>query len=266
MKHSIKTFVQLICWLSLCVFAGSASAQYDWAQTESGGGQGKDQRSRAKIHTELGSLYFQAGNPGVALDHLATAIAADSSYFEAYSVRGLVYASLREIAKAQADFTKAIDYAPNDPEVNNNYGWFLCDTGKAKESIPFFLTALKNPLYKTPDRAYANAGMCAMKAGDLDTAQGYLLNAIQFAQDGAPAARFYMARLLYLRRNFDESRVYLNEFLSVQKNPSAEALWLGVRLERRLGNRVAESGHAAQLRSRFPTSPEYQEFLKGNFE
>jgi type IV pilus assembly protein PilF len=47
--------------------------------------------------------------------------------------------------------------------------------------------------------------------------------------------------------------------------PSAEALWLGVRLERKLGNRVAEGSYAAQLRSRHPTSPEYQEFLKGNF-
>ncbi|MCK6390821.1 MAG: type IV pilus biogenesis/stability protein PilW [Azonexus sp.] len=266
MKSVISAFARYVCCGFLCMAAGSAWAQYDWAQNESSGGQGKDQRSRAKIHTELGSLYFQAGNPGVALDHLATALSADSSYYEAYSVRGLVHASLREIAKAQADFTKALDYAPNDPEVNNNYGWFLCDTGKARESIPYFMTALKNPLYKTPDRAYANAGMCALKAGDLDAAQGYLLNAIQFAQDGAPAARYYMARLLYQRKNFDEARVYLNEFFSVQKSPSAEALWLGVRLERRLGNRVAESGHAAQLRGRYPTSPEYQEFLKGNFE
>lgn len=30
-----------------------------------------DPRSRAKIHTELGALYFQAGNPAAALEHLA---------------------------------------------------------------------------------------------------------------------------------------------------------------------------------------------------
>ena len=48
--------------------------------------------------------------------------------------------------------------------------------------------------------------------------------------------------------------------------PSADALWLGLRLERRQGNRAAEAGYASQLRGRYPTSPEYQEFLKGNFE
>jgi len=47
--------------------------------------------------------------------------------------------------------------------------------------------------------------------------------------------------------------------------PTSEALWLGVRIERKLGNRSAESGYASQLRSRYPTSDEYQEFLKGNY-
>jgi len=48
--------------------------------------------------------------------------------------------------------------------------------------------------------------------------------------------------------------------------PSAEAIWLGLRIERKLGNKVAEGSYASQLRSRYPSSPEYQEFLKGNFE
>jgi Tfp pilus assembly protein PilF len=36
--------------------------------------------------------------------------------------------------------------------------------------------------------------------------------------------------------------------------------------ERKQGNRAGEDGYASQLRGRYPTSPEYQEFLKGNFE
>ena len=48
--------------------------------------------------------------------------------------------------------------------------------------------------------------------------------------------------------------------------PTADALWLGLRLERKQGNRAAEAGYASQLRGRYPTSAEYQEFLKGNFE
>jgi len=252
--------------------AGQASAQYDVAPQQQVGGAGdttisvSDPRSRAKIHTELGALYFQAGSAAAALEHLAMALQIEPGFFQANSVRGLVYASLREYAKAEADFARALSRAPNDPEVNNNYGWFLCETGKEKQSIQHFDRALRDPLYETPDRAYTNAGSCLLKAGDLDQAQNYLLQAVRISRNGAVPARVGLARIFYQRGNLEESRLYLNDALRMMEPPTADALWLGVRLERKLGNKAAESGFASQLRSRYPTSAEYQEFLKGNFE
>ena len=102
-SFSLKSRVAGIFLGALCVF--SAQAQYDF--NPSATGQSKvptDPRNRAKIHTELGSMYFQAGNPGVALDELRIALSADASYFQAYSVRGLVRLSLKEYDKAEDDF------------------------------------------------------------------------------------------------------------------------------------------------------------------
>ena len=48
--------------------------------------------------------------------------------------------------------------------------------------------------------------------------------------------------------------------------PSAEVLWLLLRVERQLGDKMAESSLATQLRRKFPDSPEYQKLLKGDFE
>lgn len=262
---SLKQRIVGICLSALCVFA--ANAQFSAEQLPSERSKGaSDPRNRARIHTELGAMYFQNGSMSVALDELGIALAADSSYFQAYSIRGLVYGALKEYGKAEDDFRRALNIAPNDPEVNNNYGWYLCETGKERQSIAYFLNALKDPLYETPGRAYTNAGTCALKAGDLDGAQGYLLQALQMSRDGGMAARLQMAKLLYKRGALEESRVYLNDALKMMEPPSAEALWLGVRIERKLANRAAEGGYASQLRSRYPTSPEYQEFLKGNFE
>lgn len=260
-----KTVVGLGLGL-MCVMGVSAQETFNPAATTSKEKNLSDPRSRAKVHTELGAAYFQAGNPAVALDELRIALQADSSYHPAYSIRGLVHASLREYAKAEDDFRRALDIAPNDPEVNNNYGWYLCETGKESQSIAYFLNALKSPLYETPDRAYTNAGACALKAGDLEGAQAYLLKALQLARgDGVPA-RLQLAKLLYRRQNLNEAQVYLNEVLRAMEPPSAEALWLGLRIAHRMGNRSAESGFASQLRSRYPASAEYQDFLKGNFE
>lgn len=262
---SLKHRVAVICLSALCIVA--AQAQYNFEPPANTRGQGASEpRNRAKIHTELGAMYFQGGNMAVALDELRIALDADSSYFQAHSVRGLVYTALKEYAKAESEFQRALSFAPNDPEVNNNYGWFLCETGKERQSIAYFLNALKNPLYETPDRAYTNAGTCALKAGDLEGAQGYLLQAVQFSRDGAMLARLQLAKVFYKRGIYEESRLYLSDALKMMEPPSADALWLGVRVERKLGNRSNEGGYASQLRSRYPTSAEYQEFLKGNFE
>ena len=48
--------------------------------------------------------------------------------------------------------------------------------------------------------------------------------------------------------------------------PTAESLWLALRIERKLGDRAAEIKQSAELRRRFPGSKEYQDLLKGRFE
>jgi len=241
-----------------------------WGQlydTQSGkrGQNSGDQRNRAKIHAELGGMYFQSGHMAAALDELGTAIKADPSFVTAYSVRGLVYTQLKEYGKAEDDFRYALNLAPNDPDVNNNYGWYLCETGKERQSITYFLQALKSPLYETPERAYSNAGTCALKAGDIQGAESYLLNALRLSRDGGAVPRLQLAQLFYQRGIYEEARIYLNDALKLIEPPSSEALWLGVRIERKLGNRSGEGVYVSQLRSRYPTSLEYQEFLKGNY-
>ena len=225
-----------------------------------------DPKYRAKIHTELAAAYYQAGNPAVALEEVRIALEADPGHVQAYSVRGLVYAQLKEVAKAEEDFQRALKIAPKNPDINNNYGWFLCETGQPRQSIQYFLNALKDPLYETPEVAYANAGRCALKAGDMDGAQEYLLQALRVAKSQVPETRYQLANVFYLRGNLDESKIFLNEAVKAMEPPTPEALWLGIRLERKLGNKAGEGSYASQLRSRYPTSKEYQLFLKGNFE
>jgi type IV pilus assembly protein PilF len=280
----IRKRILAVC-LGAC-FALSAHAQQslEWVKEMPGQAQGSggsttlvpqvnepqarpaDPKYRAKIHTELAAAYYQAGNPAVALEEVRIALEADPDYVQAYSVRGLIRAQLKENAKAEEDFQRALRIAPKNPDINNNYGWFLCETGQPRQSIQYFLNAVKDPLYETPEVAYANAGKCALKAGDMDGEQKYLLQSLRLAKSQAPETRYQLANVFYLRGNLDESKVYLNEAVKAMEPPTPEALWLGVRLERKLGNKAGEGSYASQLRSRYPTSREYQLFLKGNFE
>lgn len=226
--------------------------------------QPKDVHTRAKAHTELGSLYFQNGNLIVALEELTIAIAINPNYAQAYSTRGLVLYYVRELPSAEQDFQKALSLDGRDPEINNNYGWFLCQTGRAKESIAYFQRAIDNPLYQTPETAYLNAGACYIKLGELDRAEEFVRKNLRFMRDNPPAL-IQLAKISYLRGNDDAAREHLKNVIR-QTDPDAETLWLLLRIERRAGDRSAESSLIAQLRRKFPDSPEYQEFLKGNFE
>jgi type IV pilus assembly protein PilF len=223
---------------------------------------------RARLHTELASQYLQGGVLSVALEEVNIAIQIDSSYALAYSTRALVHASLREFPAADADFRKALSLAPSDPEISNNYGWYLCQfQGRHREAIPHFLNAIKNPLYTTPDIAYTNAGECAMKANDFEGARNYLQQALRFGRGGsAPLAQLRLAGLAYREANYTEARNRLMDVMRIISEPNAEILWLGIRIEHKLGNKSEEGSLLAQLRRLYPTSDEYQSFLKGNYD
>jgi type IV pilus assembly protein PilF len=224
----------------------------------------RDARTRAKLHTELGALYLQANQLAVALEELTIAIDIDPSYAKAYSTRGLAGFQVGEIPFADQDFRRALNLDANDPEINNNYGWFLCQIGREKEGIAFLQKAIKNPLYETPDKAYLNAGLCYAKLSDLAAADNYVQHSLRIAP-GNPQALLQLASINFQRGHLELARQQLADLLR-RTEPSAEALWLGVRIERGLGNRPAEARYGNQLRNRFPLSREAQELLRGNVE
>lgn len=224
----------------------------------------KDARTRAKAHTDLGSLYFQNGNLIIALEELTLAAAIDPEYAAAFSTRGLVLFHVKEFESAEKDFQRALSLEERNPEINNNYGWFLCHTGRGKESMTYFERAFRNPLYQTPGVAYMNAGACYTKLGDLERAEDLLRRSLRLMPDN-PQALYYLAEVSYQRGNLDAAKKHLTEAVR-QIDPGPEMLWLLLRVERRLGNQSDEQSLAAQLRRKYPDSPEYQELLKRNFE
>lgn len=252
--------------LALAVLAAGCAAPPPGPVGDTGAivGEPSTPRNRARIHTELATLYYSRGNMNVALEELRIAVAADPSYATAHGMFGLVYMELRENTLAEASFERALGQAPGDPDINHNYGWFLCQMGREREATPYFRRALDNPLYPTPARTFAAAGVCALRADDLAAAEDNLQRALRI-DPKLPVAMLQFAQLRYRQGRFNDARRILAEHASVAQ-PSAESLWLALRVERRLGARAAEQSYAIQLRRRFPNSPEFQALQRGNYE
>jgi len=154
--------------------------------------------SSARLHTELAGLYFERGQMGVALSEIDLAVQADKNYAPAYSISGLIHMALREDKEAEEAFKQGLSLDKTDSEAHNNYGWFLCQRGRAAESIAHFMAAVKNPLYTTPERAYLNAGLCSQKAGNLVDAEAFLQLALS-AQPELSQALLGMAEVKFAK-------------------------------------------------------------------
>jgi type IV pilus assembly protein PilF len=171
---------------------------------------------------------------------------------------------LGENAKAEADFKQAMRIDPSNSDTKNNYGLFLCQRNRGKEGIRYLLDAVKNPLYSTPDVAYKNAALCSLNIGDKKGAEEFFLRALRL-NPNQPQSLYNMADLEYGRDRYAAAKQYMDRYMRVIPAGGPEALLLGARIERRLGDRAAMLAYGNQLRLRFPSAPETEAFLDGRF-
>ena len=227
-------------------------------------GEVSDARNRARVHTELAGAYYERGNMGVALDELRQATTADSSYPQAYGLLGLVYMELKDPRQAESNFERALRLSPNDADINHNYGWFLCQNGRANDSIKYFLQALLNPLYASPGRTSSAAGLCSLRANNQKDAEEFFQRALRLDADD-PTSLLQLAQIRFRQGKVEEARRMVSRYNKLV-SPNPESLWLAVRIERKLGERVTEQAYATQLRRRFPNSAEYQSLQRGQYD
>ena len=209
---------------------------------------------RARLHTDLAAGYYERGQMDIALDELNVAIKLDPRYAPAYNIFGLVYAVLGEDRKAEQSFARALELAPNDSDIHHNWGWYLCQHKREREALEQFDIAVRNPLYKSPEIALVNAGRCAITIGDMRVAEGYFRRAL-VVKPGYELAAYGLALIAYKEGRYADARNWMKGVMQTS-NPQPEVLYLGMCVERKLGDNQAELSYVSQMRNRYPDAPE----------
>jgi type IV pilus assembly protein PilF len=208
----------------------------------------------AAANVELGLAYMQENENDVALQKFEKALKADPDYVPAHIATGLLYQRLGKLDQAEKYYKQALRLEPDNPQALNSYGQYLCQTGKIVESEKYLLKAAENPLYGSPEVAYTNAGICALREGDSVKAEEYFRKALQF-NPNVTLALFQMTRISYEKQRYLSARGYLQRYFEVSDH-SPEVLWLGIRIERELGDKDAVASYSLALRANYPDSDE----------
>jgi type IV pilus assembly protein PilF len=234
------------------------------ASADAAGTADSEARQRARVFTDLARAYLARGQYKVALDELRRAVQADPRFAPAYDVYGMVYMELAEDALAEDYFRRAVELEAENSEAHAHYGWFLCTRGRHDDGLAQLALALKNPLYATPEQAMTYAGVCADMKGDSALAEANLVRALKLQPDNGQAL-IPLAGLYFRQGRLMDARRALARFHEVAV-PTAQSLWLAIRVERKLGDRTQEAGFVSQLLRRFPDAEETRLLRAGQYE
>lgn len=208
----------------------------------------------AVTQVKLGVGYMQKGSYEYALSKFRRAIEIDSNYPDAHYAIALLYDKLGKPAPAKQHFEKAISLNPSYSDAYNAYAAFLCRNEEYDAADEQFQKALQNPLYRSPQLVQLNAGICSVNAKQYKRAEGYFRKVLQ-ADSKHPVALYQMAKLNHESGNDLQARAYIQRYTSGNR-PSPQVLWLGIQIERKMGDKNAEASYALSLRKLFPDSEE----------
>ena len=212
----------------------------------------------------LGMQYMQQGNRDVAMQKIQKAIQQNPDNADAYMAEAILYSTIGDPSRADDAYKIALRKAPDNPELQNNYAVFLCQNKRPREAVDYFLRAAANPMYSTPDAAYANAGVCAGYIPDPAASEKYFRKSLDI-NPYFPEALYQLAVLDYQQKKYLPARAFIERLtgLASQRNGgfklTPDLLLLAVRNERALGNQQGAADYAKQLMKLFPGSDQAQQ-------
>ena len=219
--------------------------------------QTKNQKASA-VNVQLGIGYLQQNKLELANEKLSKALRQDPNSAAAHNAYAILQDRLLQVEKAEFHYKQATSLDPEDSQAANNYGAFLCRNGRETEAEKYFLRAVENPLYKTPEFAYTNAAICLIKIEQKENAKEYLRKALA-AKSDFRLALYAMGDLLFDEADHANARLYLERYHKTGKS-TPQSLWLAIRNEIELGGLGSGSVErlGQELEDKFTDSQEYR--------
>lgn len=222
-------------------------------------GRKPDPVASARDRVGIAAEYLRDGDEEHAQMQLQRALKLAPDLPEAHNLMGVLLERDGDVKGADREYRKAVNLGENFSQAHNNYGVFLYRQGRYKDALKQYSAAAEDLGYELRPRAYEGMGRSALRLGDKSTATYALERALKL-DASLPLANLEMAELQYQMQDYTMSRNYYQRYLQLTADvpQTAQSLWLGIRLERRNGDRNALASYELALKKLYPDSPEYR--------
>jgi len=152
---------------------------------------------KAEVYYKLGFSYLSKDQLNEAFIEYQRAIKLNPKDKLSLNDLGYISARLKQYNEAISYYKRAISIDPNYSEAMNNLGVTYLEIEDWDEAIKYFKMALRNPLYTTPEKAYANLGYALYRKGEYADA----INALKESSQRYPnyPQHFYVLGLVYMK-------------------------------------------------------------------
>jgi type IV pilus assembly protein PilF len=212
-----------------------------------------DPLAAAKNRLTLGLTYLQSNNFQQAKFNIDKALDFAPRYAEAHYGLAYYYQKVDENKLADESYLVAINLDPNNAEIANSYGAFLCTQTRYSEAQAYFNLAINNPSYLSTSQSYENLAICSQSQGDITAAIDYLNRALNF--EPTRQTSLYLLAELYASKNQHEKALATITTYERILGPNPDSMFLSFEIELSQGDQRKAQQILDTLASGYPEHP-----------
>ncbi len=251
----------MLRWSAILLFFGLLSGCVTVSEDETGDSFDNVQAAEARV--TLGLNYMQQGQWQRARENLELAMQYAPDYYR--SLIGMAY-YLQNVGsddEAEGLYKKALRYSPDNGDVLNNYGVFLCRKERYDDAQNAFSKAIKQPYYYQVAASYENAAFCELKAGNRETAI-YKFEKALANEPTRPKTLLQLADIKIEDDKYNQARLHLFAF-NKRYGYQPTSLLMLIQLEAKAGRQIEVDRYGELLATMYPDSEQYQRYIANDY-
>lgn len=213
----------------------------------------------ARDRVAIAAEYLQKGDNERALLHLRKALELDPKSPEGHNLMAVLLDRDGDRKGADTHYRRALSLRPDFPQAHNNYAGLLFREKRYREAAVQFEKAAADISYELRAQAFEGLGRSALELRDRERAERAFQRALRLDAD-LPLSNLEMADLRYRQDDLAGARNFYQRYLKLTASvpQNARSLWLGIRIERRMGDQNALASYELALKRLYPDSEEYK--------